>query len=212
MIIQINVITSVNCKDRIDIVNQTWGKNVDNLWFYSDHNDIENKVYQCSDNQKDCGLKTANRLKQILHEGVKYDWYFFVDDDTYVNAKALKTFIESHPTDRMYGLPVGTEEYPYIQGGAGILIPGNLLKKININDIEDQWLSYACGFGDLWWSFIYKKYSFKIEAHPGVFCGIYCPNEEIEINNRGLADIITLHPLRGYDRMNHYHILFEQLR
>lgn len=203
--VQFNVITSVNCSDRIQTVYRTWGKLADHLYFYSDHDDINNNVYKVSDNQRDCGLKTANRLKQIINEGIKYDWYFFVDDDSCINFKALNVFINNHTPNKVYGKPAGDwPNHPYIQGGCGILVPGNILSKLVESDIEDDWLHPASGYGDLWWSYLNKKCSIPLEAHGDEFYSIYHSHEEDLLKQKDLSTIVTVHPVRTFEAMEYY--------
>lgn len=204
MSIQINVITSINCAERINSIKETWGKDINNLIFYSDHDDNQNDVIKVSDNQRDCGLKTQNRLLQILDDKNKYDWYFFVDDDTYVNIKALNTFIEGRDENKIYGCRCGDDTHPYIQGGAGILIPGKFFEEVTVADINTEWLHPASGFGDLWWGFLYKHRNALLEYHDEIFCNIYTDEAKALLAQRNLNEIVTVHPVRTRVEMEWY--------
>jgi hypothetical protein len=133
--IQINVLTSVNCIDRVDNILNTWGKDFEDLVFFSDHNDLKKNILQVSTRTSydGCAEKSLNRVKQIV-ENVKHDWYFFVDDDTYVNTSGLERFINEKTRDdaTAYGrMCPGHGDWKYIHGGAGILINRRAINKIS---------------------------------------------------------------------------------
>lgn len=194
--IQINVLTSVNCKDRINNINTTWGQYVKDLVFFSNHEDKENKVLNVSPNSDSCEIKSLNRAKQIAEEGINKDWYFFIDDDTCINFNALSKFIEAHDKNKIYGRFCCIGDFKYIQGGAGILIPGDLFKKAN----KDTLKYYGCSdYSDLWWGNFFEKNNFELFFYDKFFCAW-----EWEVDFNIIHSIVSVHPIKTKESMLHY--------
>jgi hypothetical protein len=124
--------------NRYSNITETWAKNSDYL-FYSDHEDIEKKIIKVS-NRKDYNSneeKHVNIIKYLYEnlEKYKYEWFFFCDDDTFVNTKKLEGMLGTLDKNSVHGsLLEGT--WPkdpflrYCSGGAGYLISIDLLKTI----------------------------------------------------------------------------------
>jgi hypothetical protein len=198
--IQFNVITSVNCKERINNINNTWGKRVEDIVFFSNHEDIENNVINVSPVSDSCEIKSLNRVKQITENGIDKDWYFFVDDDTCVNFNALNNFINTHDKTKAYGRFCSIGPFEYIQGGAGILIPGELMAKAK----EDTIRFYGCSdYSDLWWGNYFEKNNFELSFYDKYFCAW---EHEVDLNI--INDIISVHTIKTQERMEYYCNLF----
>jgi hypothetical protein len=124
--------------DRIKNVINTWGKDVD-LIFYSDFEDLENNVYKVIDKQGywDLEEKHINGIKFVGSNFKDYEWYFFGDDDTFVNTKKMNDFLNSCNEDVVYGLLINcypkNESLFYHSGGAGVLIHKKNLDIISQN-------------------------------------------------------------------------------
>ena len=75
-------------------VTETWGKNVD-FFFYSDHEDFDKKIIKVSDrtDYQSNEEKHINIIQYVADNIKGYDWYFFCDDDTFVNTKKLESFV-----------------------------------------------------------------------------------------------------------------------
>jgi hypothetical protein len=124
-------------KDRYKNIKETWGKNVDCI-FYSDYDD--KNVIKVS-NRTDYRSNEEKHIK-ILHyvnQNIKnYEWYFFCDDDTFVNTKKLSEYSKTANKNLIHGSVLeGTwsidKNLKYCSGGAGYLIHYTLLDHITKN-------------------------------------------------------------------------------
>ena len=110
--------------------------NID-LIFYSDDEDPSTNTIKVdvplqmkySDNE----IKTVGAIDLIekrYHN--KYDWYLFVDDDTFINIPLLDKKIDMFDEDFVHGRDItgcwgGLE---YVSGGAGILMSNKVVEKL----------------------------------------------------------------------------------
>jgi hypothetical protein len=99
---------------------ETFLQNVSDYYYISGvpHPDERILGWNTPDKLEDCPIKYAEFFK---HERLEYDWYFFIDDDTFVFPKRLETFLQRYdPAEKVYiGRPVTNN---YMDGGAGFLI------------------------------------------------------------------------------------------
>lgn len=122
--------------DRYFNVKESWGKNVDCL-FYSDHEDNEKNIVKVS-NRTDYHSnedKHINALHYVSKNIKDYEWFFFCDDDTFVNTKKLEEFVDTLDKEFVHGSVIsgtwpGDTSLSYCSGGAGYLIHSELLSKI----------------------------------------------------------------------------------
>jgi len=126
--------------DRYDNVKETWGKNVDCL-FYSDHEDLEKNIIKVS-NRNDYHSNEEKHVNAIhyVSENIKnYEWFFFCDDDTFVNTKKLENLLDTFEIDSIHGSLLNEGHWPgdrtldFCSGGAGYLIHHKLLETIHSN-------------------------------------------------------------------------------
>lgn len=130
--------------DRYFNVKETWGKDVDCI-FYSDHEDKEKNIIKVSDrtdyhSNED---KHVNVIKYLGENINNYEWFFFCDDDTFVNTKKLEELSDNFDknkvhgqmlkTDNSNGIPLPSPILEYCSGGAGYLIHNKILKIIKQN-------------------------------------------------------------------------------
>ena len=129
---------AINPQRHTNVVNG-WAKNVDYL-FYSDHDNEEKNIIKIS-NRSDYYSneeKHVNSIHCVNYNKKGYEWYFFCDDDTFVNTKKLESFLETIDINSVHGSVLkGTWPYDpnlrYCSGGAGYLIHHTLLPKISDN-------------------------------------------------------------------------------
>jgi hypothetical protein len=99
---------------------QTFLKSVPDYYYIAGTSDPGERVmgWNTPDKLEDCPLKYQEFFK---HSNLVYDWYFFIDDDTFVFPKRLETFLKQYnPSEKLYiGKPVTPE---YMDGGGGFLI------------------------------------------------------------------------------------------
>jgi hypothetical protein len=116
-------------------IKSTWGKNSDCL-FYSDYEDIDLNVIKISDrsdyhSNEEKHINIINKLNKELPE---YEWFFFCDDDTFVNTEKLNDNLDHFDIDSVHGSVIQCwshdKNLKYCSGGAGYLIHRTLLKKI----------------------------------------------------------------------------------
>lgn len=124
------LLTTENYKDRQENILNSWGKGLD-LFFYSEHEDKERNIIKVC-NVNNVEIKQVNIFKTIEKNYYnKYEWYFFGDDDTFVNFKLLNKEIDNFDKNKIHGSDIygcwGDLHYP--SGGAGFLIHNNIINK-----------------------------------------------------------------------------------
>lgn len=188
--------------DRYFNVKETWGKNVDCL-FYSDHEDKEKNIVKIS-NRKDYHSneeKHINSLKYINENHTEYQWYFFCDDDTYVDVLKLEKLLDSLDTETVYGSVIHSwsqdKTLGYCSGGAGYLIP----KKI-LNDISSKIRVLNTGYSDVTLGLFLRESKIKVE-NSELFNSQ--PPEFYSIMEDDLPKYITFHYIKTKDKMSYLH-------
>jgi len=124
-------------KDRQLSILNTWGKEVVNLCFYTDFNtNIGNQICLTNNDTYSSGAEKQvleiHRIRKDTNLLDNFKWFFFCDDDTFVNYKNLVTYCENLDDTKCYG-HIGNSFMPdltlnYFSGGAGFLIPSKILK------------------------------------------------------------------------------------
>jgi len=121
-------------------VKETWGKDVDCL-FYSDHEDSEKNIIKVS-NRTDYHSneeKHINSIHYVSNNIKDYEWFFFCDDDTFVNTKKLENLLGTFDKNSIHGSLLNDGHWPgdrtlnFCSGGAGYLIHHELLNTIDKN-------------------------------------------------------------------------------
>jgi hypothetical protein len=91
------VMGSSKTREKVAALKGTWGKEVSNLYVFSDEDDEELQpivLDQCrgKSTREDAQHKTLLGSKYVF-EHSKTPWYFLADDDTYVNVELLRWFL-----------------------------------------------------------------------------------------------------------------------
>jgi len=118
-------------------VKESWGKNVDCL-FYSDHNDVDKNIIKVSDrtDYHSNEEKHINSLHYVSTNIKDYEWFFFCDDDTFVNTQKLEGLLDTFDKNSIHGSLLDEGNWPmdkslnFCSGGAGYLIHSELLTNI----------------------------------------------------------------------------------
>jgi hypothetical protein len=138
------LLTTEKYKNRQENILSSWGKEVD-LFFYSEHSDIERKVIKvCNENNVE--IKQISIFKKIEESFFnQYEWFFFGDDDTFVNTKLMEKEIDTFEKDKVHGYVIyaysGSLSYP--SGGGGFLISNDLIRYF----FDSK--NYDVGYGDM---------------------------------------------------------------
>jgi hypothetical protein len=129
------ILHGASSKNRYENIVETWGKDK-NMIFYSDYEDLDKKIYKVSHrtDYHSSEEKHLNVLLLIKEKFNTYDWFFFCDDDTFVNTRNLEN--ENFDENFIHGSiltgcwPHDTN-LPFCSGGGGYLISKeNLFKMV----------------------------------------------------------------------------------
>lgn len=114
-------------EDRYKNCVNTWLQGQDYL-FYSDHEDLEKNIIKVS-GRNDYGSneeKFINVVKTLPEKYLNYEWYYFVDNDTFVNTKKLESILETLDKNKFHGQKIDSwskdKNLSYLSGGAGKLV------------------------------------------------------------------------------------------
>lgn len=207
MNILIAVITSSNNKLRQDTINKTWNlhknKNLE-VVFVSDEHNRENNIFKFSDSSdyKSAEEKILNLIKELKINNTK-DWYFIVDDDTFVHIENLIEYTKNANPNYVHGYLAHNDWWnglEYIQGGAGTLISKEIIERINPNSI----VNYNTGFCDVALGLILKANSIQVKGCNKSDNCLFLANSFNKFKNIGkekLLKKITFHEVRSYDDM-----------
>ena len=150
------IMSSSIFKERVDTLKKTWCKNIDYV-IYSDHEDVFENIIKVSD-RKDYHSNEEKHINMINSLSNLYDWYFFCDDDTFVNTKMTDEILKFADKNYVYGNIINQinnpdnpifikemipKEFVYLEGGAGYLI-----NQFTINKIK-PFINYNTGYADV---------------------------------------------------------------
>jgi hypothetical protein len=155
--------------DRYDNIVKTWAQNNDFI-FYSDHEDIENKVVKAS-NRSDYSSGEEKQINMInilanSEQYSRYNWYFFCDNDTFVNTQNMSKLLQGCDPDKIHGLVASS--WPndpllnYCGGGAGILVSNKLL----IDKMHNNVHTYNTGYGDVALGLSVRNLGIELQHQP----------------------------------------------
>lgn len=157
--------------DRYDNIMDTWGKNVDTIW-YSNHNDPTKNIIKMSERSDhwSCEERHLNMIRYCVNNIKDYEWFFFCDNDTFVNTKKMNSLIDTFDPNFVHGYVLeGTfakdRSLKYCSGGAGYLIHHKLLSKI-----EPNLKFYNSHYGDVTLGLCLRDMGVKIIHHDYFKC------------------------------------------
>lgn len=147
---------------------ESWLKKQDYV-YASDIENEDNVKLSATNNHRSAEQKQLNSLKYLYQNKNNYDWYFFGDDDTFVNTENLVNFLKELPVEISSCGSVLTAphlcEWPYYSGGAGFV-----LRKDVMNDLS-KWTDFPnSGLSDISiGKLMYGKYT--LSDYTDKFCG-----------------------------------------
>jgi len=186
-------------KHRYDNVMNTWGKGKDVL-FYADYNDDDKNIIKVSNNTSYSSNeeKYINIIKFLNgNDKYNYEWFFFCDDDTFVNTKKLEDSLDTFDSNFVNGSILNSWAIDfslnYCSGGAGYLINFYLLEKINLN-IKN----YNTGWSDVSLGLSLRESNIKCFNSP-LFNSQ--PPEFYNIEISDIKNYISFHYIKTEDKM-----------
>lgn len=186
-------------QDRYDNVVNTWAKNVDFL-FYSDHDDDNKQIIKVTDRNDyhSNEVKFYSVVKNFPEKYLNYDWYFFCDNDTFVNTKLFEDNLNKFNSSKVYGQKIYTwtqdPTLGYYSGGAGYLISNRILRFLKTN-IKN----YNTGFSDVTLGLNIKEH--EIENEDSDFFKSQ-PPEYYNIKIEDTKNYISFHYIKTFNKMN----------
>ena len=192
--------------ERYDGIVNSWGKNVDFL-FYSDCDNEDKKIVKVSDNSSYSSNepKHINVIKYLVEHDYQYEWFFFCDDDTFVNTKNLENNLDLFDKDKING-SVLKDTWPqdrslvYCSGGAGYLIHKTLLPIIS------KTIKLGSGYSDVSLGICAKELNIGFINHDGFKS--QAPNF-YKVEKTLIKDIYTFHYIKP-DLMNEMYLILQQ--
>lgn len=154
--------------------------------------------WDTADNYESCPLKYIRFFKNME---LDYDWYYFMDDDTFVFPERLNKFVMNYNKEEPLYIGHRCENYSfpiYMSGGAGFLLTKPLYLSLveYIRNIPDEQL-YISIYGDysigFWLSNIEK------EVIPNKLFNPTTHNNDYELNN-----CISFHYLKTEEQYKFY--------
>ena len=191
--------------DRCNGIVNRWGKDVDYL-FYSDCEDIEKKIIKVSDDKtyKSNEEKHVNIINHLIKNDFQYEWFFFCDDDTFVNTKKLENDLSNFNFTKINGCVLsGTwsqdKTLRYCSGGAGYLISNSLLKKFsNLTKIKSS------GYSDVTLGIYAKEHNIEFENNDKFRS--QKPNH-YGLENHSVNDFYTFHYVLSEEMIKFFELL-----
>lgn len=141
------LMTTEKYSERQDNIINSWGKGLD-LYFYSEHSDDTRNVLKvCDENNVEIKqISVFKTLKEKFYN--QSEWYFFGDDDTFVNVNLLLSELDNFDKNKVHGQDLGLYkcygDLHYPSGGAGFLIHNSIVHNffdsisfnVNISDVS----------------------------------------------------------------------------
>jgi len=137
-LLSVHILTTHKYRSRQESQLKTWLKGFDDFVFYTDIciDDLPNQISVSDDDSyQGCAEKQVNEIVRIKDNKLydDFEWFFFFDDDTFVNLELLKQFCSEKLEEfETYG-KTGNSWPPdfsltYYSGGAGFLLRSDFIK------------------------------------------------------------------------------------
>lgn len=116
--------------DRQNTILNTWGKDVD-LFFYSEHENKDKKIIKVCDQNEVVNKQNLifKKIEELFYN--EYEWYFFGDDDTFVNVNLILKELKTLDKEKIHGSDIFGcwKDLHFPSGGAGFLINNKIIHK-----------------------------------------------------------------------------------
>lgn len=185
--------------DRYNNCVNTWLQGQDYL-FYSDHEDLEKNIIKVS-NRNDYGSneeKFVNVVKTLPEEYLDYEWYYFGDNDTFVNTKKLESILDTLDTNKFHGQKIccwsGDKDMWYLSGGAGKLVSHQ-----NYIEMRDKIEIRETGLADVCMGKYMKENGKEMEGSE-LFKSQ--PPHHYDLNFTDAKDYVSFHYIKSMEDMN----------
>ena len=130
--------------------------NKEDIYYLTSKPDIENRQFgwYCMDDEKNITWKYIHFIFNMNIQN--YDWYIFIDDDTFVFENRLKNLLSNYDSNKNYYIGHELDHIKrdfclYMSGGAGYAISNSLYKLIynyvkntGINISYEHWCDDLC--------------------------------------------------------------------
>ena len=192
--------------ERYDGIVNSWGKDVDFL-FYSDCDNEEKKIVKVSDNTTYSSNepKHVNVIKYLIENDYQYEWFFFCDDDTFVNTKNLENHLDFFDKEKISGSVIKTwgrdPNLEYCSGGAGYMIYHLTLKKLSESiTVRDT------GYSDVTVGLYAKELSISFDNYDGFKSQ---DPKFYKVDKSTIKDIFTYHYIPSKEMDEYYQLIKE---
>lgn len=179
---------------------------IDDIYYLTCKSNIEQRQFgwNCLDDPYNITWKYINFIYNM--DIPNYDWYIFIDDDTFVFKNRLEKLLENYDSNENYYIGKELDHIKndfglYMSGGAGYVISNNLYSLINTyvkNNYSDSfkhWCDDLCV--GLWIQEISSNYKVNQINNNNFNCGLHQ-------NNKELFNAITFHKVITEDEYNFY--------
>lgn len=179
-------------------IKETWGKHLDCL-FYADYENKEYNVIKVSERSDyhSNEEKHVNVIKYLSEKTPNYEWFFFCDDDTFVNSKLLENKLNEFDEDSVIGSVINCwskdNTLHYCSGGAGYLINHKILKKLNTIRLLNT------GYSDVTLGLFLRENNIQIK-NSSLF---FSQNPKFYgFNENNITEFITFHYIKNKEEIN----------
>ena len=181
--------------------------NKDDIYYLTSKPDIENRQFgwYCMDDEKNI---TWKYIHFIFNMNIKeYDWYIFIDDDTFVYEKRLLNLLTKYNSNENYYIGheldhIKNDFCLYMSGGAGYAISNSLYKLIynhvrntGINNSYEHWCDDLC-IG-LWINKLKKEHQIHQIHNKLFYIGLHNNDSELQT-------AITIHKVITKEQYDFY--------
>lgn len=192
-------------------IKNTWLLNYKNYTFASDIESEDNAKLSERTDAISGEEKQINSFKYLYDNKKGFDWYFFCDDDTFVNINNLSSFINENKNMESFGYLFSYETCPensyvwsnygkdfqYYSGGAGFCLRSDALQKV-----ASCTTSVRTKYGDVTSGILFKEA--KINLHHCQRMNLYSPGR-YNHSSENIKHSLTYHYIKDemmYDLYN----------